>query len=215
MPFVRPAKITLTLDKVAKLRINSLWNLCFSEVALPICKCHKIAFEACQDRPEGCRKAGKLWSWPLAYIAKVYSRRRYPAAAEELLPPVPAVFQGADGSEEQSDFPAGYVLPKRKPPVQQSCPCRWKWEVGGLCGGILALRMCLWALWKSVCEQLPAVVPKARIQFQWGKAHIIYVEASGHIGVIPKSETTKLLVEQAVSQLKATSAALALIKQEK
>ena len=46
------------------------------------------------------------------------------------------------------------------------------------------------------------------------KAHTIYTEASGHIGVMPKSETTKLLVEQAVLQLRATSAALAALKQE-
>ena len=50
--------------------------------------------------------------------------------------------------------------------------------------------------------------------FSEGKAHDIYTEAGGHIGVMPKSETTKLLVEQAVSQLKATSAALAALKQE-
>ena len=41
--------------------------------------------------------------------------------------------------------------------------------------------------------------------FSEEKAHTIYDEASGHIGVIPKTETTKLLVEQAVSQLRATS----------
>ena len=46
MPFVRPAKITLTLDEATKLHINSPWNLCFSEVALPICKCYKVAFSA-------------------------------------------------------------------------------------------------------------------------------------------------------------------------
>ena len=46
------------------------------------------------------------------------------------------------------------------------------------------------------------------------KAHTIHAEASGHIGVMPKSETTKLLVEQAVSQLRATSAALAALKHE-
>ena len=46
------------------------------------------------------------------------------------------------------------------------------------------------------------------------KACAIYAEASGHIDVMPKSETTKLLVEQAVSQLRATSAALAALKLE-
>ena len=50
--------------------------------------------------------------------------------------------------------------------------------------------------------------------FSEEKAHDIYSEASRHIGVMPKSDTTKLLVEQAVSQLKATSAALAALKQE-
>ena len=50
--------------------------------------------------------------------------------------------------------------------------------------------------------------------FNEKKAHTIYDEAGEHIGIMPKSETTKLLVEQAVSQLRATSAALAALKQE-
>lgn len=55
---------------------------------------------------------------------------------------------------------------------------------------------------------------KHRYNFSEEKAHAIYDEASGHIGVLPKAETTKLLVEQAVSQLRATSASLAALKQE-
>ena len=50
--------------------------------------------------------------------------------------------------------------------------------------------------------------------FSEEKAHSIYAEASDCIGVMPMSDTAKLLVEQAVSQLKATSAALAAIRQE-
>ena len=50
--------------------------------------------------------------------------------------------------------------------------------------------------------------------FSEAKAHLIHAEASGHIGVMPKSETTKLLVEQAVAQLRATSAALTALKHE-
>ena len=50
--------------------------------------------------------------------------------------------------------------------------------------------------------------------FSEEKAHTIHAETCGHIGVIPKSETTKLLVEQAVAQLRATSAALAALKHE-
>ena len=56
----------------------------------------------------------------------IYPRGRYPAAVEELLPPVPAVFQGADGSEEQFDLAAGYGVSKRQPSVFKPNP--WGWE---------------------------------------------------------------------------------------
>ena len=46
------------------------------------------------------------------------------------------------------------------------------------------------------------------------KARSIFNEACGCVGVMPKSSTAKLLVEQAVSQLRATSAALATLRQE-
>ncbi len=55
---------------------------------------------------------------------------------------------------------------------------------------------------------------KHSYNFSEGKVHDIYTKASGCIGVMPKSDTTKLLVEQAVSQLRATSASLAALKQE-
>ena len=55
---------------------------------------------------------------------------------------------------------------------------------------------------------------KHSYNFSEAKAHTIHAEACGHIDVIPKSETTKLLVEQAVAQLRATSAALAALKHE-
>ena len=50
--------------------------------------------------------------------------------------------------------------------------------------------------------------------FSEDKALEIYASACGHFGVMPKTDTAKLLVEQAVSQLRATSAALAALKQE-
>ena len=50
--------------------------------------------------------------------------------------------------------------------------------------------------------------------FSEEKARNIYNEACGCVGVMPKSSTARLLVEQAVSQLKATSSALAALKQE-
>lgn len=48
--------------------------------------------------------------------------------------------------------------------------------------------------------------------FSEAKAHTIYVETRGYIGVMPKSETAKLLVEQVSAQLRVTSAALAALK---
>ena len=50
--------------------------------------------------------------------------------------------------------------------------------------------------------------------FKEEKALDIYSGACDHISVMPKTGTTKLLVEQAISQLRATSAALATLKQE-
>ena len=47
--------------------------------------------------------------------------------------------------------------------------------------------------------------------FSEDKALDIYVSACGRFGVMPKTKTAKLLVEQAISQLQATSAALAAI----
>ena len=50
--------------------------------------------------------------------------------------------------------------------------------------------------------------------FSQDKASDIYTEACGHFSVIPKTDTAKLLVKQAVLQLQATSAALAALKKE-
>src|SRR5699024_10111213 len=55
---------------------------------------------------------------------------------------------------------------------------------------------------------------KHRYNFSEEKALDIYASACGHFGVIPKTDTAKLLVEQAIFQLRATSAALAALKQE-
>ena len=50
--------------------------------------------------------------------------------------------------------------------------------------------------------------------FSQDKALDIYASACGHFCVMPKNDTTKILVEQAVSQLQATSAALAALRNE-
>lgn len=48
--------------------------------------------------------------------------------------------------------------------------------------------------------------------FSREKALDIYASACGHFGVMPKTDTAKLLVEQAVSQLRTTSAALVALR---
>ena len=50
--------------------------------------------------------------------------------------------------------------------------------------------------------------------FSQDKALDIYASACGYFSVMPKNDTTKILVEQAVSQLQATSAALAALRNE-
>lgn len=75
---------------------------------------------------------------------------------------------------------------------------------------------------KCICERSEKVFmtkyqrwcKKQGYNFRVEKARSIFNEACGCVGVMPKSSTAKLLVEQAVSQLKATSSALAALKQE-
>jgi hypothetical protein len=50
--------------------------------------------------------------------------------------------------------------------------------------------------------------------FSEDKASDIYVAACGHVSTMPKTDTARLLVEQAVSQLMATSAAIAALQKE-
>ena len=50
--------------------------------------------------------------------------------------------------------------------------------------------------------------------FSEGKVREIYSSACGCVGVMPKADATKLLVEQAVSQIRVTSFALATIQQQ-
>ena len=50
--------------------------------------------------------------------------------------------------------------------------------------------------------------------FSKDKALDIYASTCRHFGVIPKTDTAKLLVEQAVAQIRATSATLASLKQK-
>ena len=51
-------------------------------------------------------------------------------------------------------------------------------------------------------------------RFSRNKAFSIYTEACGHFSVMPKTDTARLFVEQAVLQLQATSSALAALKKE-
>lgn len=92
----------------------------------------------------------------------------------------------ADGSEKWVDFAADF------------------WHCGCVCECSEKVFMNKYQRW---CR-------KHGYNFSERKALDIYTEASGHIGVMPMSDTTKLLVAQAVSQLRATSAALAVLKQE-
>lgn len=55
---------------------------------------------------------------------------------------------------------------------------------------------------------------KRGYRFREAKALEIYTAACGAVGVMPKTETTHLLITQAVSQLKATATALAELKKE-
>ena len=92
----------------------------------------------------------------------------------------------ADGSEKWVDFVATF------------------WHCEGVCG---LAKKAFTAKYQKWCR-------KHGYNFSEDKALDIYASACRHFGVIPKTDTAKLLVEQAISQLQATSAALAALKQE-
>ena len=92
----------------------------------------------------------------------------------------------ADGSEKWVDFVAAFW----------HCEC-----VCGLSEKAFTVKYQKW------CK-------KHGYNFSEDKALDIYASACGHFGVMPKTDTAKLLVEQAISQLRTTSAALAALKQE-
>ena len=92
----------------------------------------------------------------------------------------------ADGSEKWVDFVADF------------------WHCECICG---ISEKTFTAKYQKWCR-------KHGYNFSEDKALAIYTSACGHFSVMPKSETAKLLVEQAVSQLRATSSALAALRRE-
>ena len=92
----------------------------------------------------------------------------------------------ADGSEKWVDFVAAF------------------WHCECVCG----------LSEKAFISKYQKWCKKYSYNFSEDKALDIYASACGHFGVMPKTDTAKLLVEQAVSQLRTTSAALAALKLE-
>ena len=92
----------------------------------------------------------------------------------------------ADGSEKWVDFIAAF------------------WHCECVCGLSEKAFISKYQKWCKKCSY----------NFSEDKALDIYASACGHFSVMPKTDTAKLLVEQAVSQLRATSAALAALKLE-
>ena len=92
----------------------------------------------------------------------------------------------ADGSEKWVDFVAAF------------------WHCECVCGLSEKAFISKYQKWCKKCSY----------NFSEDKALDIYASACGHFSVMPKTDTAKLLVDQAVSQLRATSAALAALKLE-
>ena len=92
----------------------------------------------------------------------------------------------ADGSEKWVDFVAAF------------------WHCECVCGLSEKAFISKYQKWCKKCSY----------NFSEDKALDIYASACGHFSVMPKTDTAELLVEQAVSQLRATSAALAALKLE-
>lgn len=67
---------------------------------------------------------------------------------------------------------------------------------------------------KAFTQRYQKWCKKHRYNFSEDKALDIYASACGHVSVMPKTDTSKLLVEQATTQLQAVSAALTALQQE-
>ncbi len=113
------------------------------------------------------------------------------------------------------NLPAGHYFSRCKPPVHQSAPRRWPREVDRLCSYFLAspsafvtcLRRPLPPNTRSGARSTATISVKAR---RW----TFMPPPVGTSVSCPKPDTAKLLVQQAISQLRATSSALAALKQE-
>ena len=93
---------------------------------------------------------------------------------------------------------AGHHLPRRKSLVYQSAPRDGseKWWTLSLLFGIASAFV---AGLRRPYYPIPEVVQKHGYNFSEDKALDIYASACRHFGVIPKTDTAKLLVEQAIS----------------
>ncbi len=92
----------------------------------------------------------------------------------------------ADGSEKWVDFVAQY------------------WHCECVCGMTV----------KAFTRSYEKWCRKHGYVFNEEKAFDIYTSACGHICIVPKCESTRLMIQQAVAQLQASSAALAALKKQ-
>lgn len=67
---------------------------------------------------------------------------------------------------------------------------------------------------KAFSERYRKWCKKMGYRFSNAKAETIYAESLGHINVMPKNETTKLLITQAVAQVNAIAESLAVVARE-
>ena len=67
---------------------------------------------------------------------------------------------------------------------------------------------------KSFSERYRKWCNRAGYHFSQSKAEDVYVSACGHVGVMPKDETTKLLITQAIAQVNAIAESLVVIARQ-
>lgn len=67
---------------------------------------------------------------------------------------------------------------------------------------------------KAFAERYRKWCKRSGYNFSQAKANDIYASACGHIGIMPKTETTKLLIRQAVTQINAISETIAVVAAE-
>ena len=125
---------------------------------------------------------------------------------------VPAMRESADHVQKQPNLFARHHFSRRKPPVFKPSAYRWQREMVDFAATFWNCECVCVLCEKAFISKYQRWCKKYSYNFSEDRALDIYASARSHFGVMPKTDTARLLAERAVSQLRTACAALAALK---